>query len=77
MDKEKKNRRDKYLKDLGKKVREARENKGYSQHELASIAQIPKNQVGRIERGEINTSVFTLQEVAEALEVNITQLLTK
>lgn len=71
MEKEKHIKLEKFLKDVGKNVRKERLAKGLSQLELASIAQIPKNQVGRIERAQINTSAFTLSLIAEALEIDI------
>lgn len=45
-----------------------------SQHDLSIEADIPKNQVGRIERAEINTTVITLEKLAKALEVDVYQL---
>jgi ribosome-binding protein aMBF1 (putative translation factor) len=63
-----------FLKELGKRVKEGRENIGLSQFQLAIEAEIPKNQVGRIERGEINTSIFTLKRIAEALKIELYKL---
>ena len=57
----------KFLKGIGKKVKEIRESKELSQFQLAIEAEIPKNQVGRIERGEINTSIYTLKRITDAL----------
>lgn len=57
------------LKLLGEKVREKRIDKGISQQELALEADIPKNQVGRIERGEINTTISTLYKISQALAI--------
>jgi transcriptional regulator with XRE-family HTH domain len=63
-----------FLKKLGVRVKEIRESKGLSQFQLAIEAEIPKNQVGRIERGEINTSIFTLKRIAEALKIELYKL---
>lgn len=67
--------KDVFLKKLGLKLKELRENKGLSQFQLAIEAEIPKNQVGRIERGQINTSVYTLKRISDALEVSLADLL--
>jgi transcriptional regulator with XRE-family HTH domain len=54
-------------------VKKLREVATLSQFELAVEAGIPKNQVGRIERGEINTSIFVLKKIADALGVEMTE----
>lgn len=40
-----------------------------SQEELANTAEIPISQIGRIERGEINTTLVTVKALADALEI--------
>lgn len=42
---------------------------------LAVEAEMPKNQVGRIERGEINTSIYTLKRISDALENDLSSFL--
>ena len=64
-----------FLRELGKRVKEIRESKGLSQFQLAIEAEIPKNQVGRIERGEINTSIYTLKRLANSLTTSVSSLL--
>lgn len=59
---------------VGKNIRAYRIEKKMSQHDLSIEADIPKNQVGRIERAEINTTVITLEKLAKALEVDVYQL---
>ncbi len=63
------------LKNTGDRIREVRENKGLSQDRLAIEADIPKNQVGRIERHEINTTLLTLYKIAKALDVELRDLI--
>lgn len=65
-----------YLIALGKHLRELREEKDLSQEELANDSDIPINQIGRIERGEINTTVSTLYCISKALEVEPMKLLS-
>lgn len=49
--------------------------KGLSQETLAYEADIPINQVGRIERGEINTTISTIYSMAKALKIHPKELL--
>ncbi|MDH7444694.1 helix-turn-helix domain-containing protein [Aquimarina sp. 2201CG14-23] len=62
------------IKNTGDRIRELREKKGLSQDRLAIEADIPKNQIGRIERYEINTTILTLHKIAKALDVDICKL---
>ncbi len=45
-----------------------------SQEELSYAAQIPLSQVGRIERGEVNTTISTVLILAKALKVHPKEL---
>ncbi|WP_329807192.1 helix-turn-helix domain-containing protein [Flavobacterium facile] len=62
----------KLIKSVGQKIRERRNELNLSQEILSFDANIPKNQIGRIERGEINTSIATLYKISEALKIDIT-----
>lgn len=59
------------LKEFGLRVRDLREAAGLSQAALETDAKMSKNQVGRIERGEISTSIVNLHLLAQALDVPI------
>ena len=65
---------DKFVKAFGKRLRELRIKKSMSQEELGNTAEIPINQIGRIERGEINTTLVTVKAIADALSVDVTEL---
>lgn len=45
-----------------------------SQENLANDADIPINQIGRIERGEISTTIGTLFNIAIALDIDVKDL---
>jgi transcriptional regulator with XRE-family HTH domain len=45
-----------------------------SQEQLANDADIPINQIGRIERGEVNASLSTLDAISKALRMPLTEL---
>lgn len=64
----------KLIKKVGERVRFLREKAEKSQFQLSIIAEVPKNQIGRVERGEINTSLVTLGRIADALGVGIKEL---
>ena len=68
-------RDDEFLKQLGLRLRELRKLKNLSQEELAWKTGFELSQIGRIERGEINTSVSHIAKLAEVLEVLAKDLL--
>jgi transcriptional regulator with XRE-family HTH domain len=63
-----------FLKAFGKNLRAIRLSKGMSQEYLADEANITPNQVSRIEKGEVNTTIVTLNVLAKALGIKITEL---
>jgi transcriptional regulator with XRE-family HTH domain len=65
------NRYETFLKQLGKNVRSIRNAKGLSMETLANEAEIEYRQLGRIERGEVNTTITSLLKIADALKVDI------
>ena len=62
-----------YLKRVGSNVRKARILKGLSMEATANEADIEYRQLGRIERGEVNTTILSLLKIAEALKVSVTE----
>ena len=63
-----------FLKKFGQHIRELRELANLSQTALETDAKMSKNQVGRIERGEISTSIVNLNLLAQALGVSLKDL---
>jgi transcriptional regulator with XRE-family HTH domain len=63
-----------YLKALGANLRLIRKSKSITMEELANEAEIEYRQLGRIERGEINTSVLSLLKLSDCLGVDIADL---
>jgi transcriptional regulator with XRE-family HTH domain len=59
---------------VGMRIKKLRNIRGFSQDQLAIEAEIPKNQIGRIERAEINTSIVTLSRIATALGIHLKEL---
>ncbi len=65
------NRYDNFLKEFGMHLRNIRKEKGLSMEAVAYKAEIEYRQLGRIERGEVNTTLISLLRIAEALEVEL------
>lgn len=63
-----------FLQKLGYKIRILRDKKQLSQETLADIAGLDRGHIGTIERGKIETKIYTLKQIADALEVDITEL---
>lgn len=69
------NVRDKELVErFGSRLKKLRLEAGFTQEELANEADIPINQVGRIERGEVNPTLSTLSALSKALKISISNL---
>jgi transcriptional regulator with XRE-family HTH domain len=64
----------KYIKKFGENLKQIRLNKNLSQEVLAFTADILISQIGRIERGEINTTISTVKVLAEALDISVKEL---
>jgi len=59
----------KNLKEIGKRIRDIRNNVSMSQSELAFEIGTDKAYVSRIERGEVNIGVLLLKKICTALKV--------
>ncbi|MFE7743402.1 multiprotein-bridging factor 1 family protein [Nocardia sp. NPDC057455] len=57
--------------ELGKKVREAREQRGWTQTELARRAGMKQHAISRFEAGDSVPTLQTLDRIAAALEVHL------
>jgi transcriptional regulator with XRE-family HTH domain len=55
---------------FGKRIRAVRENRGYSQEQLAELAHLHRTYIGGVERGERNVSLINIWRIADALKVN-------
>lgn len=60
---------------IGNNVRRCRMNRGYTQEELASMINVDRSTIGRIEGGSRMMSILNLHAVAEALNVSYDSLL--
>ncbi len=62
-------------KKIGERIRFLRESSGLLQRELAKAADLPARTVGRIERGEVDPRLSSLVKIADALKIDIRDLL--
>ena len=59
------------LKNLGKNLRALRIAKGISQEDCAGKADLDRAYYGRVERGEVNISILSLEKITQVLGVGI------
>ncbi|WP_158791470.1 helix-turn-helix domain-containing protein [Granulicella sp. L60] len=59
---------------FGNALRALREDRGYSQEELAERAGLHRNYVGSVERGERNVALENIVKLAKALSVRTKDL---
>jgi transcriptional regulator with XRE-family HTH domain len=60
---------------FAKRLKEIRQSRGFSQELLADRAGLHRTYVGSVERAERNVSIDNMERIAEALEVDIADLL--
>jgi len=60
---------------FGKKVRQERIKKGYSQEAFADKVGVHRTYIGMIERAEKNITLLNIKKIADGLEVSISELL--
>lgn len=64
-----------FLNDLGRKIKQFRVGKDWSQERLGFKSNLDRTYIGAIERGERNFSVLNLKKITDALEVSISDVL--
>ncbi|OMF42907.1 helix-turn-helix domain-containing protein [Paenibacillus peoriae] len=56
---------------LGTKIRQFRKLRGITQEQLAEASDSTGSYIGKLERGEVNVQIKTLEKIAEALNTNV------
>lgn len=64
------------LKKLGNRIREIRISQGKTQMDVAMEANLDKNYIGMVERGERNPSFLSLVKIAKGLDIKLQDLFT-
>jgi len=65
------------LKELGEKIKLARESKNLSQTELAYKIGKDQPSINRLEKGNVNPSYKYMLEICNGLEISLSELLEK
>jgi putative transcriptional regulator len=65
-----------FLNKLGENIVKLHSEKNWSQADLARACFKDPQSVERLENGKINPSIFYLKEIADALEIPVSQLLS-
>lgn len=65
----------KELENLGRRMRQLRERKDWSQREMASRCNLDAASIGKMERGKLDIRYTTLLQIALVLEVSPSELL--
>jgi transcriptional regulator with XRE-family HTH domain len=64
-----------YLKKIGNRIRTIRKEKHLKQIELGYRCDLDKQAMSRIELGDTNPTILTLKKIADALEIDVSELL--
>ena len=66
--------RDKLKKKLGQRIIDLRTQKGWSQSDLSRACNKDRQTIEKIENGKVNPTLYTLFEIANALEISLSKL---
>ncbi len=66
--------RDALKKKIGKQIIKLREQKGWSQSDLARACNKDRQTIEKLESGKVNPTLYTLFEIAHALEIPVSSL---
>lgn len=64
-------KKDPVLIKIGRNLRKAREEAGWSQEEMAYECGVHRTYVGSVERGEYNVTILTLRRFTKALGISV------
>lgn len=62
---------------IGNRIRSYRKIKGLSQEKLSELASCHPTYIGQLERGEKNATIESIEKIAEALNISLSQLFDK
>ena len=64
-----------FLKQLGLRIREVRQARGWTQDQLAAKCELHRTFIGSVERGERNISILNLRLMARVLRIKLADVL--
>ena len=56
---------------IGKRIKELRTLRGYSQEELADLANVDRTYVNSVENGKRNISIINIEKIVKALDCSL------
>ncbi len=62
--------------EIGERIKQLRTLKGLTQKGLADLVMISSSSIARLEKGQTMVSVFTIIEIAKALGVSVSEILS-
>lgn len=62
---------------FGQRVQKLRKERNLSQEQLADLAGVNRTYIGMIERAEKNITLCNIERIADALKVNIKEMITQ
>ena len=62
---------------IGQRIRNYRTQKGLSQEKLAELAGCHPTYIGQLERGEKNTTLESVEKIASAMDISLSELFDK
>ncbi len=66
--------KDELKRNIGKRIIELRTQKGWSQSDLARACNKDRQALEKLENGKVNPTIYSLLEIAKALEVSLQEL---
>ncbi len=63
-----------FLKQFGEHVKQVRLKKGFTQFDLACLINKDRQSIQRLESGNINPTIYYLQELADGLDIDLKTL---
>ncbi len=66
--------KDELKRNIGKKIIELRTQKGWNQSDLARACNKDRQALEKLENGKVNPTIYTLLEIANALEIPLQEL---
>jgi putative transcriptional regulator len=68
--------KDKLKKLIGQRIIELRKQKGWSQSDLARACGKDRQAIEKLENGKVNPTLYSLLEIANALEISLSKLVS-
>jgi putative transcriptional regulator len=62
-------------KKIGQRIVDLRTKKGWTQSDLARASSKDRQAIEKLENGKVNPTLYTLYEIAKALEISLTSLI--